>query len=245
MMEPSWTRRLSRIALWLGISTLFVALTGLVLARYDLIPKIAGLYAMIGGALIAFSGIFAGLAGAVLNFRHKAHNLGAALAGLVLSASYIGYIASRAEAAGHVPAIHDITTSLANPPAFRHLTLRPDNLAGVETLQNWRAVHAKAYGDLKPLILARPVALVLADAERLARQNGWANITVDPIAGQMEATASVSFIRYKDDIVLRVVPTTDGHGSIVDMRSVSRIGVSDLGVNAKRIRAFLAALQKS
>lgn len=244
-METSWTRRLSLLALWLGISAILVALTGLVLARYDLVPKIAGLYAMIGGALIAFAGVFAGLTGGVLNFGHKAHYGRAALIGLVLSASYAGYIVSRAGAARAVPAIHDITTSLANPPAFHHLTLRPDNLAGVETLQNWRTAHAKAYGDLKPLILARPVAQVLADAERLARQNRWTNITVDPIAGQMEATASVSFIRYKDDIVLRAVPTTDGHGSVVDMRSVSRIGVSDFGVNAKRIRAFLAALQKS
>jgi uncharacterized protein (DUF1499 family) len=236
---------LSLLALWLGISAILVALAGLVFARYDLIPKTVGLYAMIGGALIAFAGVLAGLTGGFLNVRHKADYRSAALVGLALSASYAGYVASRAAAARAVPAIHDITTNLANPPTFHHLTLRPDNLAGVETLQNWRTIHAKAYSDLKPLVLARPVAQVLADAEHLAEQYRWANITIDPIRGQMEATASVSFIRYKDDIVLRVVPTADRHGSIVDMRSVSRIGVSDFGVNAKRIRMFLAALRNS
>lgn len=242
-MKPSWTRRSSRLTLWLGISAILVALLGLMLARYDLIPKIAGLYAMIGGALIAFSGVLVGLTAGVLNVKHKAQNWVAALIGLVLSGGYAGFMVSRADAARAVPAIHDVRTDLANPPTFHRLTLRPDNLVGVGTFQNWRAIHAKAYGDLKPVTLARPVAGILADTQRLAQQYGWAIVAVDPIAGQMEATASVSFIRYKDDIVLRAVPTPDGRGSIVDMRSVSRIGVSDFGVNAKRIRAFLAALQ--
>ncbi|MGL5839140.1 MAG: DUF1499 domain-containing protein, partial [Sphingorhabdus sp.] len=50
------------------------------------------------------------------------------------------------------------------------------------------------------------------------------------------------FFRFKDDVVVRVRPTEDAKGSIVDMRSISRVGVSDLGMNAKRVRAFLADL---
>jgi hypothetical protein len=60
------------------------------------------------------------------------------------------------------------------------------------------------------------------------------NVSVGIVAGR--------WVRFKDDVVLRIVPTQDGAGSRVDMRSTSRIGVSDLGVNAKRIRAFLQAL---
>jgi len=33
-------------------------------------------------------------------------------------------------------------------------------------------------------------------------------------------------------------------GSRIDVRSASRVGRSDLGVNARRIRAFLAAVTK-
>jgi uncharacterized protein (DUF1499 family) len=59
---------------------------------------------------------------------------------------------------------------------------------------------------------------------------------------RLEATDRSALFRFKDDIVLRVRPTDTGEGSIVDMRSVSRVGVSDLGVNAKRVRSFLADL---
>ena len=64
----------------------------------------------------------------------------------------------------------------------------------------------------------------------------------DPIEGRMEATDTTRFFRFKDDVVIRVRPTEDGTGSIVDMRSISRVGVSDLGVNAKRVRSFIADL---
>ena len=46
---------------------------------------------------------------------------------------------------------------------------------------------------------------------------------------------------FKDDIVVRVRP--EGAGSRVDVRSMSRVGLSDLGANAARVRAFLARLQ--
>jgi uncharacterized protein (DUF1499 family) len=144
-----------------------------------------------------------------------------------------------------VPAIHDITTNLANPPAFRTLTLRPDNLAGVGTVAEWQRIHAAAYGDIQPLTIAAPPAEVLAKAEQLARERGWTIASVDRATGQIEATDSVSYIRFYDDIAIRVTPGTDGTSSIVDMRSVSRIGVSDLGVNARRIRSFLADLAKN
>ena len=69
---------------------------------------------------------------------------------------------------------------------------------------------------------------------------------VDPQAGTLEATAETLFFRFKDDVVVRVRPDpARAGGSIVDMRSISRVGGSDIGVNAKRIRAFLADLQKA
>ena len=65
---------------------------------------------------------------------------------------------------------------------------------------------------------------------------------LDPAAGIVEATETSFFFRFKDDVVVRARPAPDG-GSQVDMRSISRVGVSDVGVNAKRVRAFLADLQ--
>jgi uncharacterized protein (DUF1499 family) len=79
-------------------------------------------------------------------------------------------------------------------------------------------------------------------AAALARERGWDLALVDEAAGIVEATATSRFFRFKDDVVLRVRPAPGG-GSLVDMRSISRVGVSDVGVNAKRVRAFLADLQ--
>jgi uncharacterized protein (DUF1499 family) len=46
--------------------------------------------------------------------------------------------------------------------------------------------------------------------------------------------------------VVRVRPDPSPKGgSIVDMRSISRVGGSDVGVNAERIREFLVDLQAS
>lgn len=242
MSEAVWTRRSSRNALWLGSAAWGLALIGLVLARYDLVPKIFGLFAMLGGTALALLGTLAGVIGVFLSMKHSPALRKTALLGLALSAVYAGFMLSRAAVARNVPPIHDITTNLANPPAFTTLALRADNLAGVGSVEKWQALHTQAYGDLKTVTIAKPVAAVLSDAERIGRDMGWDIAVSDPQAGRLEATASVSFIRYKDDMVLRVQPTADGKSSTVDMRSVSRIGESDLGVNAKRIRAFLAQL---
>lgn len=242
MAEARWTTRLSRLALVLALVAIVLAIVGLTLARYDLIPKIAGFSAFLGGGLIALAAVVVGLIGVILNWKYPTASRKAAIVALLLSVPYAGFLASRPMAAGNAPSIHDITTDLANPPTFKRLALRPDNLAGVDTVETWRAIHARAYGDLKPVTIAKPVAIVLADAERLAREQGWDIAMVDQAAGQLEATASVSFIRFKDDVAVRVVATSDGTASIVDLRSVSRIGVGDLGVNARRIRAFLKAL---
>ncbi len=58
-----------------------------------------------------------------------------------------------------------------------------------------------------------------------------------PQSGMIEATATTFWFGFKDDLVVRIRPS--GTGSVVDVRSVSRVGVSDLGANARRIGEFL------
>jgi uncharacterized protein (DUF1499 family) len=68
----------------------------------------------------------------------------------------------------------------------------------------------------------------------------WEVVAADAAAGRIEATATTPWFGFRDDIVVRIVPA-DG-GSRVDVRSVSRVGKGDLGVNARRIREFLGRL---
>jgi uncharacterized protein (DUF1499 family) len=56
----------------------------------------------------------------------------------------------------------------------------------------------------------------------------------------VEATDTTGWFGFKDDISIRVRP--DPNGSRVDVRSVSRVGRSDIGANATRVRDFLARL---
>lgn len=237
--------RASRLGVWslrLAVAAFVIAALGLTLARYDLIAKLAGFSAMLAGGLLAFVALLAALASIVAGRGTAFPSRGKALIALALSLAFVGFLGSRPLVAGDAPAIHDVTTDLANPPQFEVLPLRADNLAGVGTTENWRRIHAEAYGDLEPVTIPKPVPVVTADAVRLAEQAGWTIAASDPARGHVEATASVSFIRFHDDVVLRIVPAPDGKGSRVDMRSVSRVGVGDLGVNARRIRNFLEQL---
>lgn len=233
----NWKLRLGRTATGLTVLGVIVGAAGLTLARYDVIGKLAGFTTFLAGglaaALAALCGIIALLAG-VRTGR---------LAGAVLIAlAYAGFLLSRPLSAGDIPAIHDITTDLTDPPAFKTLPLRADNLAGVETLGNWKRIHAAAYGDIKSVTIAQPVPVVAERALQLATEAGWEIASSDLAAGRIEATASVSYIRFKDDVVIRITPSVDGKDSRVDVRSVSRVGISDFGVNARRIREFLSAL---
>lgn len=171
--------------------------------------------------------------------------------GMALGGAFALYMLSMVYTARTVPAIHDISTDLADPPQFKMLALREDYLdnipgkddpemRGMNPLQRWAAVHAKSYGDIRSVRIAMPVAEAIAKAERIAKERGWEIALADPVEGRLEATDTTRFFRFKDDVVLRVRPTEDGTGSIIDMRSISRVGVSDLGVNAKRVRSFLA-----
>jgi Protein of unknown function (DUF1499) len=174
-------------------------------------------------------------------------------AGMLAALIYAGWVGTFLFAGLTVPAIHDISTDLADPPAFQTLTLRTDNLdavpgmddadmKGMSPQQRWVVIHQKKYGDIRSVRINEPVPLVIAKAERLAEARGWDVAVSVPEEGRLEATETSALFRFKDDIVLRVRPTDTGEGSIVDMRSVSRVGVSDLGANAKRVRSFLADL---
>lgn len=174
-------------------------------------------------------------------------------AGVSLALVYAGWIGSYAIASFTTPAIHDISTDLADPPAFRTLAMRPDNLdaipgmddedmKGMSPQQRWVLIHQKEYDDIRSVRINEPVPSVVAKAERLAEARGWDVASALPEEGRLEATDTSALFRFKDDIVLRVKPSETGEGSIVDMRSISRVGEGDLGANAKRVRSFLADL---
>ncbi|HEX8701312.1 MAG TPA: DUF1499 domain-containing protein [Myxococcaceae bacterium] len=72
-------------------------------------------------------------------------------------------------------------------------------------------------------------------------QPGWTVISTDPAGGELKAEARTRLLKFVDDVTLHVRPAS-GQRISVDMHSRSRVGKGDLGTNARRIGAFLSAL---
>jgi len=145
--------------------------------------------------------------------------------------------------AERVPPIHDITTDLESPPPFEAiLPLRADApnpaVYGGDSIA---AQQREGYPELGPLVLEAPIPEVFRLALDTARDMGWEVVDSDPDEGRIEATDTTFWFGFKDDIVVRVGEAAEG-GTRVDVRSVSRVGRSDVGTNAARIGEFLARL---
>jgi uncharacterized protein (DUF1499 family) len=164
--------------------------------------------------------------------------------GLVIGVLVFGIPWCYWRTAQHVPAIHDITTDTENPPRFVSiLPLRKNapnspEYGGPEIAVRQRA----AYPDLAPATSSVPPEKAFERALTAAREMGWVIVEANAAEGRIEATDTTFWFGFKDDIVIRVIPAD--HGSRVDIRSVSRVGKSDLGKNANRIRKYLKELKQ-
>ncbi len=240
----AWRSRLPAVAL--GAAALAVAMLAVAgpLTRAGVWHFRSGFTAMRYGAYLAHAALVLALASLVA-VRPARRALPAALAAVLLAAVAIVVPFRQMQAARRVPPIHDITTDLEDPPAFvAVLPLR----AGAPNKAEYggdsvAAQQRSGYPDLGPLRLAVPPAAAFARAAAAARTMGWEMVAADSAAGRVEATATTRWFGFKDDVVVRVRP--DGAGSRVDVRSVSRVGGSDVGANAARIRAYLARVAET
>jgi uncharacterized protein (DUF1499 family) len=142
-----------------------------------------------------------------------------------------------------VPPIHDISTDTTHPPAFLAiLPLRanapnPTTYGGPTVAEQ----QARAYPDILPYITSEAPSQAFNRALQAAHAMGWQIVASDPSTGRIEATDTTPWFGFRDDVVIRVA--TAANGSRIDVRSVSRVGKSDVGTNARRIRAYLQRLK--
>ena len=193
------------------------------------------------GGLVAIVITLAGLVLALLAWAGRTALL--SLATLALLAAVAAVPMTHLHGAGRVPPIHDITTDLDDPPRF--VAVQPRRQGAPNPAEHGGAALAarqrEGYPDLGPARFSGPPDRVFARAVDVARGLGWEIVAAAPAEGRLEATDRTRWFGFRDDVVVRVRP--DGAGSRVDVRSVSRVGRSDLGTNARRIRAFLEALR--
>jgi uncharacterized protein (DUF1499 family) len=110
------------------------------------------------------------------------------------------------------------------------------------TINDVRTGATPQYADLKPQRFAQPYERVFEAALATAATEGWDVTANDRDRGEIQAVATTSLLRFKDDVTITVAH--DGDGTLVNVRSHSRIGKGDLGANARRIRRFQTDLAR-
>ena len=180
----------------------------------------------------------------------------AAFAAIAIGAGGLWYAAQVGATADELPPIHDISTDRQDPPGFSEALERrrgeesndldyasktiPEAVSGRWPDYAGMAVseaQAEAYPDIQPIALDAEPERAYEEALAVARDLGWHVGATSPEAMMFEATAETFWFGFLDDVSVRVTPG-EGGGALVDVRSVSRVGLSDLGANAARIRTF-------
>jgi uncharacterized protein (DUF1499 family) len=163
-----------------------------------------------------------------------------AVLGVLIGVAVVGFPGMYMLKARNLPAIHDITTDLENPPAFsavaplRRGAPNPVDYGGPAVAAQQR----QAYADIQPVRLDIPPARAFERSLDAAREMGWEIVDANPAQGRIEATATTFWFGFKDDVVILVSATEAG--SRIDVRSLSRVGRGDVGTNAARVRTYLA-----
>ncbi len=195
----------------------------------------------VGLAAVAVSGLALVLAGARGATRH---GIVLAVLGLLIGGAVAYFPWHWNSLRGIYPSFNDITTDIDNPPSlgFSEAARRAEHASSAAYGgPGVAAQQKKSYPDIAPLMLSLPPSAAFDRALAAARGTGWTIVKTDLEAGTIDASDRSRWFGFTDDVAIRVSP--EGAGSRIDMRSASRQGRGDFGVNAARVRGYLAALR--
>lgn len=250
-----WITRIAIALMVLGPLTFLVAAIGYKIGLLGLGISF-GLLNLKVGPMLLFAGVAFGVFSLLLAFFMKPRGrVFLSLIALLIPLFGVVQLVGVKKKAESLPFIHDITTDTQNPPTFSAvILLEREKTPNVNTVDYKgkldprsktlvAVLQTKSYPDIRPVILEDDPDVVLGQAKVVAKNMGWNIVNEDAEAGRIEATETTFWYGFKDDIVIRVKPS-EGGGTVLDIRSISRVGGSDLGANAARIRKFVAAIQK-
>lgn len=215
-----------------------------------------GLFAILPATAVGLIGLLCGIGWAFSALiRNSSTGARWGILGLVGAILTVGVPLNGLRMAITSPPIHDISTDVEYAPQFKVLlSMRKgaESDPGYEgshvvklrggTTSTVAALQKKYYSDVIPLAeFIKPTKLFWR-ALNLANAMGWHVVSFDPNEGRIEATETTFWFGFTDDIVIRVRPAGK-LGARLDIRSKSRVGQSDLGANAARIRAYLKRLK--
>ena len=236
-------RRIVTLGVVLAVASAVAMLFSGIGYRLDLFHFRVGFTILRWAFWFALAGALFSLAGIAIAAGRPRAMLAMAIMGIVvgLVTAYIPWSLKRT--AESLPYIHDISTDTANPPEFvaaaklRKPGDHPVTYDGKEVAD----LQQQAYPDLAPLTSNAPAEKVFEAAKAALAAMGMKLVDADPAHGRIEATHTSLLYGFTDDMVVRIAGVADG--TRVDVRSKSRVGRSDLGQNARRIRTFMQKLK--
>jgi uncharacterized protein DUF1499 len=251
-LDPTPTVRSAQWASRIAIFSVALLLVTLALHRFAAMPTPLALNLFVVGLAGAGLALLAGLLATVRIWITGAAGAGNAALGILLALAALAGPLSHAAIHHNRPPINDATTDTANPPAFATLAQRPPG-ANPATYrgQAFAELQAKAYPDLRTLVLDRPVEEAFELVEEAVRRLRWRIIAEEPPMppsagrsaepGIIEATEQTLLVGFTDDIVIRI--EGGATRARVDARSASRYGGADFGENAARLRRLMAEIR--
>lgn len=206
-----------------------------------------GLWSFVIGFLMLALSLLLGLVGASLSLvgGFKTGQWQMAAAGIVAGLAVVGVPSAFILSGVGKPPIHDITTDTVNPPVFvaivplRAGAANPPEYGGSEVADQQR----RAYPDIGPLVVHLSASNAFDRVNAVIRDLGWELVASDRASGRVEATDTTFWFGFKDDVVVRITEDSSGQDSKIDVRSKSRVGLGDVGTNARRVRELLSRLR--
>ena len=256
-----WVNRLTWVFIILAPLIFAIAAIGHKLGAFDLGFAFGTLNTKIGPLMLIVCGVMglASLLGAFIVRPRK--GLVPAILGIAIMVFAFGKLSTTKKAVYEkLPFIHDVTTDTQDPPVFGEVVMAERaKVEGVNTADYVgkmapvfkdekpageklvSALQTKAFPEIRPLVLSETKDVVFGEAMATAKSMGWKIKEEDLAAGRIDATDTTFWYGFDDDITIRLRDGKGG-GTIVDVRSLSRIGGSDLGKNADRVGEFLRRL---
>ncbi len=239
---------LARWARTIGVFSVQLLLVVIVLHRLMSLPTPVALNLFAAALVASAVAILLALGAYVAIWRDGRRGTLNASIGLILGLAILAWPAGLVPLYRSLPAIHDVTTDPAVPPAFVALAAQrvgganSADYAGVEVARQ----QVEAYPDIRPILITRAVNETWEVLGTTIRRLGWRVVSETPPGGRsrpgfIEAVDRTLVLGFTDDIVVRV--DGDNRETRIDVRSASRFGEHDFGRNATRIRGLLKDLE--
>lgn len=238
----------SRLAIWarrfalFSLAATFIAVIVVRSGALDIVPALSTLA---GALTLAVVAILLACAAGIVIWTEGVGGIRESLTALLIGFALIAYPLYLGLKAYRLPAIYDVTTDPIDPPRFEAIArLRPRDAnpvtyAGLHVAE----LQHRAYADIEPDNTTASPQEAYDAAIKVITKRRWHIVDARPPSvgardGLIEAIARTPVLSFRDDVVVRVRPTPDG--ARIDVRSASRYGRHDLGVNAARVRALIS-----